>query len=508
MSASAAARPLILAALIVGQASSCATASRPKPSPPPEPPHQATEPLQADTTLSGGEAAQAAYARARQGIERADQARGAGELDDARAGYVRAAGDLLAAEQAGATAWRLPLRLEAARLLHRAGEDERAADLAASLAGAAEADEPSRALCWHLAADALEDAAHARAKAGKLPPAKLVFAEERGAAPLSPQPPPGLWKRFVEAVDAYLKLSEADPDLSRPAEEQPLASPGRLAVDAAKVVFAFDDLSQARQRLEAVLARWPDDVQALVEAIPPYLQTFLLADDRPGYEAAAARLRQLIDDRLQKAEGKDKDLLARASEELNRAVSAAALLTAQRLLDAGKTAEAAQAYEALAADDSSPDAPNALHNAAIAWDRSGEPARAVAARERILRDHPDSRVAASAALTLAAYQSRKGDHAAAARLYAAFLDRWPDHANRCIAMQNVAIELDAGHRAADAAERYLAFGRDPTCARASSGPAIAALRRARLLFDQAGKPARAKEAAAAADSLARKPKEK
>jgi hypothetical protein len=254
-----------------------------------------------------------------------------------------------------------------------------------------------------------------------------------------------------------------------------------------------------------VLARWPDDADALVEAIPLYLQTFLVTGDRAGHQAAVARARQLLDERSAKAEGKAKEGFARAQEELRKASSGAAFLAAQKLLEAGKPADAAQAFEDVAADGASADAASALHNAAIAWDRAGDAVRAATARDRILREHPDSRVAPSAALTLAAYQAKKGDHVAAARIYGDFLERWPDNANRCIAMQNVASELDSVHRPAEAAERYLAFGRDPTCSRADTGVAAIALRRARTLFDQAGKPARAREAAAAADAMAKKP---
>jgi hypothetical protein len=464
----------------------------------------ADEPLRADTALSAGDAAQAAYARAFEALKKADAGRDAGNLDEARAEWTRAADGLLAAEKAGASSWRLALSYKAAALLRQAGSYDRTAELASKVARDPAADDRSRALGWHLAAEALANVASAQARAGKLPPVRLLFADQRGSAPLAPQPPPGAWKSFVEAVDAYLAISQADPDLSRPAEQQTLPSPARLAVGAAKVVYAFDDIPEARRRLEAALARWPEDTEALAEAIPLSLQTFLVPGDRTGHAAAAARLQHLIDERSAKAEGKAREGFARAQGELEKALSGAAFLAAQKLLEAGKPADAAQAFEAVAADGSSADAASALHNAAIAWDRAGDPAKAAAARDRILREHADSRLAPSAALTLAAYQAKKGDHAAAASIYGDFLERWPEHANRCIAMQNVASELDSAHRAGDAAERYLAFGKDPGCARADPAVAVIALRRARTLFDQAGKPVRAKEAAAAAEAIGKR----
>lgn len=491
-----------LAALFLAVATGCATAGAGRRAVPVVP---ADQPLEAGTALSAGRAAQDAYARAFEAMKRGDAARDASNPDQARAEWTSAADGLLAAEKAGAAPWRLALGYRAAQLLGKAGEYDRTAALATRLAKDPAADNRSRALGWHLAAEALANAATAQVRAGKLPPVKLLFAEQRGAAPLAPQPPPGTWKDFVDAVDAYLAVSQADPELSLPAEQRTLPSPGRLAVGAAKVLYSFDGIPEARRRVEAALARWPDDTEALVEAIPFYLQTFLVTGDRAGHQAAVARLQQLVDERSARAEGKAKEGFARAQEELKKATSGAAFFAAQKLLDAGKPADAAEAFEAVATDGASADAASALHNAAIAWDRAGDAVKAAAARNRILREHPDARVAPSAALTLAAYQARKGDHGAAARIYGDFLERWPDSANRCIAMQNVASELDAVRRSAEAAERYLAFGRDPICSRADPGVAVVALRRARTLFELAGKPARAKDAAAAAEALARKP---
>jgi hypothetical protein len=472
---------------------------------------QADLALGPDTALRAGAAAQAAYAGAWQAEGRGDAARDAGDLEGARAEWTAAADGLLAAEGAGAAAHRLPLRTHAAALLLRAGADERAAEAATSAARDPAADDRTRALAWHLAARAREGQATAEAAAGKLPAARVLYADQRGPEPLSPQPPPGAWGSLVEAVDAYLAVEKAEPAAPVPgvAAVGELPSAARLQLSAARATFAFDDMAGARRRLDALLDRWPVEADVLAEAVPLDLQTYLVQGDRAGHQAAAQRLSQLLDARAEKADPKEKEGLARAQEELRKAVSGAAFSSAQKLLDAGKPAEAAQAFEAVAADGTSPDVAKALHNAAIAWDRAGDPARAAAARERIVRERPEARVAPSDALWLADYRSRKGDHPAAAKLYGDFLERWPDHANRCIALQNVASELDAARLRAEAAERYLAFGKDPGCTRADPALAVSALRRAKVLFDQAGKPARAAEAAAAAaDASRRAPKDK
>jgi TolA-binding protein len=462
-----------------------------------------------ETSLGAGAEADRAAAEGWDAVKRGDAAREAGKLDDARAAWTRGAERFLAAADAGPR-WRLPLAFRAAELLRKAGDDERAAAAAARVAEDADADPLSRTMALHLEAQALLDLGLAQAKAGKLPPGKPLFADERNGAPPAARPIPGTWRRFVDAVDAYLALCDTVTEPPRPVIAPPLLSPARLAVAAARVTFAFDDLPGARKRLASAMERWPADHQAAAEAIPLHLQTFLVVDDAAGLQAAAARLSAQLAARAEKAtDAGEKEGVAQQQEELRKALSDADFLAAHRLLDAGKLVEAGERFETIAAKGHPADAPGALHNAAIAWDRAGDAARAVAARERLVRDYPDARVAPTNTLSLAVYQSKKGDHAAAAGLYGAFLERWPEHASRCIAMQNVAYELEAAGRGADAAERYLAFGKDAACAKADAKVAALALRRARALFDAAGKPARAKEAA---DALAAgskdKPKEK
>ena len=68
-------------------------------------------------------------------------------------------------------------------------------------------------------------------------------------------------------------------------------------------------------------------------------------------------------------------------------------------------------------------------------------------------------------------------------MYDDFLRRWPDSPSRCVALRNVASELDVADRAAEAAPRYLAFGRDERCAKADPSIAARALVRAGKLFE-------------------------
>jgi hypothetical protein len=143
----------------------------------------------------------------------------------------------------------------------------------------------------------------------------------------------------------------------------------------------------------------------------------------------------------------------------------------------------------------------ALVGAAIAWDRAGERDRAAALRRRVVDEFPDSRVAPNTALQLAAHASKKGDHVEAAQLYALHAERWPDDPSHCTALRNGAVELDLARRAADAAERYLAFGGEPRCAQASPDVTAVALYRAGQLFAQARQNAKAREAFQAASQV-------
>ena len=490
MIAVARARPARLLALLL--AAGCATA---RTKPPPARPADA--PLAPDTALAAesGATSDADFAAAWESARKGDAAEGMGRLEEARAEWTRAADRFLAAGESHPE-WRLALGLRAAGLYHRADADDRAAEVALRVARDPAGDARSRAMGFRLAAVALQDLAAAQTRAGKLAPLKLAFADDRARAPGSSAPVPGIWKRFVEAVDG-LTASAAQPD------DGATPTTARLALDAARVSFAFENVAEARRRLAALLERWPED-EAISEAVPLYLQTYLVSGDREGFRAAAAKLA----DRYAAGAGLSKEGAARGAEALRKAHSDAAFSDARKLIEAGKLEEAAEAFEAIASGGDPADAAGALHNAAIAWDRAGKPARAARARERILKEHPGARVAPTNALTLAAAQSQSGDHAGAARLYVEFLERWPEHASRCIAMQNAAAELDAARRGADAAERYLAFGRDAACTKPDPAVAIAALRRARALFEAAGKPARAKEAATVADALSRKPREK
>lgn len=419
-----------------------------------------------------------------------------GNLERARAEFA-AAGERYArfVEAHPGTEWRIPFRFMAAEFHLFAQQPERAAEQAERVLSDAAANEASRAMAAHLSAVAWRAIAVQQIKAGTLPPVKLLTVEQRGGAPLAPRPPPEPWSRFLAAVDAFLATWRRHPEVGRPPAERNLAlTPWHAALVAAEVEYANDRMPEARARLERLLDAWPGEVDVVENAVPLLLQAIAAQGDDGAWAAAVERVDALLERQAAKAgDARAKERFAGVREQVVRLARGRDFAAAKRLLDAGRAAEAGDGFERFAeAHPASPDAPNALYNAALAWDRAGAPEKAIAAREAILARYGDSRMAPMTTLQLAAAASRRGDHAAAAGRYAAYLERWPDAPDRCLALQNVGYELDVLGRKVEAAERYLAFGTEARCARERPDAAAQALYRAGKLFLEAQLRQRAK----------------
>lgn len=429
---------------------------------------------------------------------RAEAAQAAGNQDQARAELAAAAdGYASMRERFGASEWQIPIAYRAAELYVHAQQYEKAGLQAEKVAADPYAKDRTKAMGYHLAAVAWLQLASQQVKANQLEPIKLAFMEQRGGAPLAPRVPPGAWKRFVDATDRYLPLTASDPELQRPPAERRWAPPERLALIAAEVEYAFDNMEDAQRRFAALLDRWPAEGEIVADAVPLYLQTFQQLGDDAGYQAAVAKVKALVEAQTAKAgDPKEKAAFEKVREALSRADAGARFGRAQALLEEGKAAEAARSFEELAAEGGG-DTAGALHNAALAWDKAGDDAKAVALRERIIQEFPAARVTPTNMLLVAAQRSRKGQHLEAAKIYEGFVAQYPENPNRCLALQNWAAELDTGKKPLDAAERYLVFGKDEACAKADPNFAARALYRSGQLFSLGKKPAKAKEAFAA-----------
>ncbi len=205
-------------------------------------------------------------------------------------------------------------------------------------------------------------------------------------------------------------------------------------------------------------------------------------------------MKQLASQQAQKATDQgSRGTYEKVAAETDKVAVAVRYQQAKALLDQGNAEQAAHDFEALAQQGAG-DVPAALVGAAVAWDKAGNSQRATELRQRIVDTYGDSRLAPGAALQIAAALSKQGDHVGAARVYAMHVERWPDDPNSCIALRNGAVELDVAKRGTDAAQRYLAFGKDERCAQAAPDVAVLALHRAGLLFLQARRKPDAREA--------------
>jgi hypothetical protein len=451
--------------------------------------HQADERIPPIAAFEPGEQ-RTAYNEALVHEQRGWQAESAGDAGAARAPLEAAARGYLAfVERFADTGWDLTLRYHAADLLRRAQRHDEAAALAERVANDTRASPKSRAMAHLQVANALQGS-------GKLEPLRILAAHERGGEPPNPRRAPEPWRRFVEATDAYLApLSAATPE---PNDRR--MSAAQLALVAARVAYATDDLPAARRRLAAILERWPDDAQVFQGAAPLFVQTFLVTRDYAGAEEAVARVAETAAAQAERTEDADaRAAYEKVAEESGRVGSGVRFEQAKILLEEGKAAESARAFEAVAEEGG--DVAAALSGAAVAWDRGGDGDRAAALRRRILEEHGDSRVAPQAALQLAAHLSKKKEHAESGRVYGHHADTWPDDPNHCTALRNGAVELDLAKRAADAAERYQRFGTEPRCAAGAPDVAALALHRSGQLFLAAKRRTDARDAFQAAAGI-------
>ncbi len=457
---------------------------------PPAVVHQADERIPPLTAFPAGKE-RIAYNDALTKEQAGWQAEQAGTTDQARPPLEAAARGYLAfVQKYPKTGWDLTFRFHAADLLRRAGKGDEAAALAEQVANDPRANPKSRAMAWLQVANGLTTA-------GKLQPLKVEAPGEQGA-PSAPAEPPAPWKRYVAACDAY--LATLGPNVP-PEPSDRILGPGQLALVAARVEYATGHVDDARNRLATILDRWSNEPLAFQGAAPLWVDSFVAAKDWDGAARAIDRVKQIASAQEQRATTPEaRSTYQKTVADTERAGSAVRYQQAKALLDQGDAEQAAHQFEALAQQGQG-DVPAALVGAAVAWDKAGNAQRATQLRQQLVDKYADSPLAPGAALQLAAAASKQGDHLAAARMYALHAERWPGDPNHCTALRNGAVELDLAKRPADAAQRYLAFGKDDRCVQASPDVAALALHRAGLLFLQAKRRPDAREAFQAASQI-------
>jgi len=427
-------------------------------------------PVRADVTE---EAEWSMFRDAQIHIQRADNAKDSGNLDQSRQESKIAADGLAAfCEKFPSSEWRMVVRRMAAERYFTAGEYTLCAAQARRLYDDPLANNVSKATAALLMAGAWQLQANADAKEGKIERMRYLAPGQRAGQPLKPRIPPEPWKRFVESADLYVKLAQAGAVTKE--GDRSL----QTALVAAEVEASYDNVEDARGRFQAIIDRWPGEAEAMESAIPKYLDTFLLQGDDEGFDAAVTRILPQVKAQAEKAaaaakapgateeQKKSAEAFARLDEELAKQKEGAGFSLAMRLFQAGKNVEAGQAFEKFATRyPAHPDSPAAMYNAAIAWDRAKEPKKGEGLRDKLLQAYPDAKIAPQAMLTQAAALSRRGDHAGALKLYGQYLEKWPQAEQRCIALQNIGVEANQAGNKAEAARRFRAFGGDEKCAK-------------------------------------------
>lgn len=433
--------------------------------------------------------------------QRGAAAQESGNGDQAQSEFLAAAQGY---QQLGATYkssdWRVVYHRLASENFRRANDLEDSAKEAEAIRNTEGANDASKAFSARLAAGLWQAFGNAEAKAGRIEPLKIVSSGQRKGQKPSPRPLEPQWRRFVENADVYVASYKADPD--------PKASEyaGALAYFAAVAQFSHDNVEEAQKRLDAMLKQFPTAEQA-GDAVALYLQTYAVMGDQEGYRAALERVSGEVDQLAREAQQKAAapnappdakervERLAQLKQQIVQDQKSQGFGDATGLLSAGKPAEAAAAFEKFVTENpDSPDAPTALYNAAVAYDRAEQPKKAASVRERLLARYGDSKVAPPATLALAASRSRTKDHAGAADLYGQFLAKWPDGENRCLALQNRGAESFAAGKRETAAKQLADFGKDAGCAKGDPNAAARSLYTAGAAFFELKKKDQAKDA--------------
>ncbi len=430
-----------------------------------------------------------------------DMSRASGNLDQARA-EDRAAAEGFAnfADKFTGSEWRLVFRSIAADRYLRGADWAAAASEAKKLIDDPQSNDTSRAIGARYAAGAWQQVATAETRAGRIEPLRELYALQRKGQEPKPRVPPDPWKRFVEYTDLYESLWKLDPQAKPDTAGGAGIDPAGMALFAARVEFAYDNIEDARRRFDAVINAWPSRADILETAVPLYLETFVVLKDDPGFEAAVVRMRALVEVEAGKAaaaakapsatpeQKKDAEGLAKLEAQLAKQQQGLGFNAAKRLLDAGQYAGAAAAFEKFADENrDNPDAPNAYYNAALAWEKAKEPRKALALRERILADYPDSKIAPQTVLAVAATKAREKDHAGAQKLYQSYLDWWPQAPQRCLALYNLGVEVESQGRKLEAAQKYKAFAAEESCLKEDADNSARVLFHAGDLFLEAKK---------------------
>jgi TolA-binding protein len=409
------------------------------------------------------------------------------------------------------------LRMAAGRYLG-AKEWELAAEAAQRMIVDPKASAVTKAIGARYASGAWQMLAIQEMRSGKIPPLKLKPSTARGGEAPRPRALDRSWKMFVEDADIYETYRDADPTSKLSQEERQAQGGtdlGQLQLISAQVEFGYDNIEDAQRRFAKLIAMHPSRADLLETAVPYYLDTFRILKDPKGLEAAAAKIEPALAAEAKKTaevaaapgateeQKKNAAAFAKLAFELKEETKGGDYNQAGVLMGKADAAakegkpeaatlyrESAALYEKFtAANKTSPDAPSALFNSAIAHDKAKDSKRAVAVREQLLKDYPEAKVAQQTYLLLGSTLAASREYAASVKYNQEYLSRWPEAPQRCLAMQNLGVALQETKRSSEAAAVYLKFANDPGCAGEDPNTT------ARILYSAAKMQAEAKKTA-------------
>ena len=443
-------------------------------------------------------------------LDRGMRDRLSGKLDDAAA-EDKIAADSLVSFVNKYKSHRLRIvfqRMAAARYLS-AKDWEAAAEASQRMVTDPRANSLTKAVGARYASGAWQMLAITQMRAGKIPQLKLQPSSARGGAAPTPRVPDLPWKMFVESVDIYVQNYAADPTSKLSDEERKAAGSadvGQLEIIAAQVEFGYDNIEDAQRRFGKVIEQNPSRADLLETAVPYYLDTFRILKSTQGLEAALAKLEPAVAAGARKAveaaaapgateeQKKSAATLTRLAAELREGSKGNDYNSAATLMGKAESAEqfkqAGALFEKFTSENkTNPDAPNALFNAAIAYDKAKEPKKAVAVREALLASYPDAKVAQQTTVILGGTLAAAREYGASAKYNQEYLTRWPEGPQRCVAMHNLGIALQETKKPTEAAQVYMKFAGDTACAGEDPNTT------ARLLYSAAKMQAEAKKTA-------------
>lgn len=258
--------------------------------------------------------------------------------------------------------------------------------------------------------------------------------------PVKKEALPQVWKRFVAAADAFLKLSPKSDKAAK------------IAYRAAEAYYTYDDFEEARARFAAVAESWPESEFAKY-ASNLTLETFLITKDWQAVMALTESLTKKGQDGRAKV-----DPGSEAGKILTGFGDNAMFKQAERLMDDKKWDEAGKLYEDLVARNKGYKyADKALNNAAVCRENARRFESALKLYERIFNEYPKSELAATALFRVAVNAENSYDFDKAIDRYQLLADKYQASKDRSAALNNLARLLEGLQRYPESARQFTRY---------------------------------------------------